>query len=124
MIEVLKEISKIMKKLKLNYAFERWNKEVSYPYFIGEYQETDGETEDGMEDISFIITGWDKGTTVGLLKTLEDIKVECPNTGYRTITDSGSAIAIFFDKSFMVPTENAELKRIEINLKIKEWKMR
>ena len=39
------------------------------------------------------------------------------------ITSSGSAVAIFYAHSLIVPTGDAELKSIQINLSIKEWKV-
>ena len=36
-------------------------------------------------------------------------------------TESGSVVAIFYANSFDVPTGDAELKKMQINLMIKEW---
>ena len=44
-----------------------------------------------------------------------------PVSGLRGDTGSGS-IAVFFDSAFPVPSGESELKKIQINLKIKEWK--
>lgn len=34
-----------------------------------------------------------------------------------------SCVAVFYDSAFPVPTGDGELKRIQINLSIKEWKV-
>ncbi len=44
-----------------------------------------------------------------------------PIHGLRSKTDSGS-IAVFFDGFFTIPTGEADLKKMQINLTIKEWK--
>ena len=44
------------------------------------------------------------------------------NTGKVVTTDSGSVVAIFYANTFgELPTGDAELEKIEINLTIKEW---
>ena len=40
---------------------------------------------------------------------------------FRTITESGSGISITVAAFSVVPYEDAELKRIQITLNIKEW---
>ena len=37
------------------------------------------------------------------------------------MAEDGSAVAIFYATSLVVPTGDAELKRIQINLDVKEW---
>lgn len=121
----LKFINDELVKLGVNYEFGEWSEEsVPTTYFIGEYQEEESVNEDGLQDTTFILTG----TTRGTLLELEDIKEKIednfpPIDGKTAILDDGSGIAVFYSNSFLVPTGNDELKRIQINLKIKEWKV-
>lgn len=123
--ECLKFIKDELVKLGINYEFGEWSSEnVPTTYFIGEYQEEESVNEDGLQDDIFILTG----TTRELLLELENVKEKIENNfprieGKTVILDNGSGIAVFYNNSFTVPTGNDELKRIQINLKIKEWKV-
>lgn len=121
-MDKLKFINKQMDLLSVPYEFGEWSSRVSYPYFVGEVSEEPIITEDGSEESTFILTGWNRGK----LSTLEEIKEKIkkhfhPVCGLRDNTDSGS-IAVFFDSAFPVPSGESELKKIQINLKIKQWK--
>ena len=115
-------IESAMTELGLNYAFVRWEDEVVYPYFVGEYQEQPAMSEDGFKESVFILSGWTRGTWA----ELEDANEKIENyfnriSGKKVIVDNGSAVAIFYDNSMVVPTADMELKKIEIRLSVKEW---
>ena len=122
----LKIISDAMESLGLNYGFGEYRvdsgEEVTYPYFVGEYEEIEPLNEDGMQETTFLLTGFSRD----LWQTLEDAKAKIRKyfnkiSGKVVIADDGSAVAIFYSNSFVVPTGDAELKKIQINLTIKEW---
>ena len=127
----LEVISKSMKELGINYQFKRWKGHPQYPYFVGSYQEVPTLGEDGMKETSFILTGFARsdGTVDGVV-VLEEAKEKiesCFNTvgGKVVSTDSGSVVAIFYENAFgNLPTGDAELEKIEINLTIKEWSVK
>ena len=117
-----KFISDQMDILAIPYEFGMWTSDVVYPYFVGEITEESVTTEDGLEESTMILTGFHRGKYIDLETAKEKIKQHFhPICGACATTDSGS-IAVFFDGSFSVPTGEAELKKIQINLKIKEWK--
>lgn len=121
-MEKLGYINKQMNILSVPYEFGQWNSTVSYPYFVGEITEEPITTEDGFEQSTLLITGFHRGTYQELLEINEKIKRHFdPNNGLRGSIDSG-AIVVFWDGSFFIPTGDATLKKIQINLKIKEWK--
>ena len=121
-MDKLKFIKDQMDKIAVPYELGEWTSEVVYPYFVGEYTELPGTTEDGAEETDMILTGFHRGKRIDLEKAKEKIKKHFPAIeGLRGDTDSG-AIAVFFDGALPVPTGEGELKRIEIHLKIKEWK--
>ena len=120
--DVLKIISDDMVGLGLNYAFMRWTSDVVYPYFIGEYTEEPNITEDNLQDTSFLITGTTRGSFIDLETAKANIE-KLYRDGKRQITTSGTGVVIFYESSLTVPTDDAELKKIQINLLIKEWKV-
>ena len=120
--DILKIISDDMTALGLNYAFLRWTSDVIYPYFIGEYTEEPNITEDNLQDASFLITGTTRGSFIDLETAKANIE-KLYRDGKRVITASGTGVVIFYESALTVPTDDAELKKIQINLLIKEWKV-
>lgn len=124
--EVLQIIRKAMNSLNLEYGFVEYkgNAEgkIVYPYFAGEYLETESNTEDGLQESTFILTGFSRDSWEALEEAKEKI-VKHFRKGRVGITSSGSSVAIFYAHSRIIPTGDAELKSIQINLSIKEWKV-
>lgn len=121
-MEKLGYINEQMNILSVPYEFGQWTSKVSYPYFVGEITEEPITTEDGFEQSTLLLTGFHRGTFLDLLEIKEKIKKHFdPIDGLRGSTKSG-AIAVFYDGCTPVPTGEADLKRIQINLIIKEWK--
>jgi hypothetical protein len=124
-MQVLKLVSDAMTSLGIEYSFAEYTKKpVIYPYFVGEYQETESTTEDGLQETTFMLTGFSRDSWL----TLEEAKEKIENrfnkvSGYTVIADNGSGVAVFYADSMIVPTGDAELKRIQINLSVKEWKV-
>lgn len=121
-MDKLKFINEQMDMIGVPYEFTEWTSDVVYPYFVGEITEEPIETEDGHEQSTMLLMGFHRGKMIDLLTVKEKIKSHFPPVyGLRGQTDSG-AIAVFFDGFFAVPSGEAELKKIQINLKIQEWK--
>lgn len=128
MIEVLMVVQSAMNALGIEYAFVEYagNAEgkVVYPYFVGEYTESEPLTEDGLHSATFMLSGFSRDSWL----TLEDAKERIErhfnmSSGKTYITARGTGIAISYAGSMIVPTGDAELKKIQINLDIKEWKV-
>lgn len=126
--EALKIISDSMKAMEMNYDYPRWKGKVEYPYFVGEYQEIEPLSEDGQQDTAFMLTGFARGEDAPFVleRAKQKIKEYFPPVGGRqAITDTGSAVAIFYTGAFAnLPTGDAELEKIQINLSIKEWSVK
>lgn len=121
-MDKLKFINEQLETIGIPYEFGQWSSGITYPYYVGEITEEPVTTEDGLEESTFILTGFNRGNMIALERDKNMIKKHFdPIYGLRGETDSG-AIAAFFDGSFYVPSGEAELKTIQINLKIKEWK--
>ena len=121
--EPLKLISDGMAALGLNYAFERWKDKPKYPYFTGEYLEEESTSEDGMQQCDFILTGITRGSWRDLETAKEKIENYFYRDGRTAIASNGNAVVVFYSRSDVIPSGDAELKKIEIRLKAKEWKV-
>lgn len=119
-----KIIASAMESLGLNYAYLEWKDDPVDLYFTGEYQEGEAMDESGQTDISFILTGFSRIGIEALEEAKETIKQHFDNVSGMVIADNQSAVAIFYAGSFPVRTMDAELKKIQINLAIKEWKVK
>lgn len=121
-IAALNYISEQLDGLSISYEFGGWTTDsVPDPYFVGEYTEPESLTleEDGMQQIDFLLTG----TGTNWLK-LEQAKSKIENNISKTaILPNGNGIAVFYAGALIIPTGDAKLKRIQINLTIKEWKV-
>lgn len=119
-VEVMESV--MSETLGLNYEYMTWTDDVVYPYWVGEYQEVPNSNEDGMKETSFILNGFTRGLNEEL--ETEKAKIEAlfgQIGGHKVTTDIGSVVAIFYENAMPVRTGDAELKRLQIILKIKEW---
>lgn len=124
---VLRVISDAMKSLGLAYGFGGYiSKEPVYPYFVGEYSEFESDTESGLQESTFMLTGFSRGRSAALdlEEAVESIRDYFNRiSGKTVIAGNGSAVAVFYSSAMVVPTGDAKLKRIQVNLDVKEWKV-
>lgn len=119
---MLKFIKEQMSLLDIPYEFMEWTSPIQYPYVVGEYTETPTLDEDGKEESTMILTATTRGAWLELEEIKNKIKKHFPSVGgLRAETDSG-VIVVYYSDAFPVPTGEAELKRIQINLDVREWK--
>lgn len=122
---ILKVVSDGMAEMGLEYEFGEYTKKrIVYPYFVGEYTETEPTTEDGLQETTFMLTGFSRDTWLTLENAKDKIESYFNKVyGKTVVVDDGSAVAVFYGNALVVPTGDAELKKIQINLTIKEWKV-
>lgn len=119
---MLNFIATELENIGVPYEFMRWTTPVQYPYFVGEYQETTISTEDGASEFTVILTGFTRGKWLELEQIKEKIKRHFPVAGGLRGQIDGGAVVVSYENGFPVPTGEAELKRIQINLNVKEWR--
>lgn len=119
-VETLSYISDLLKSLDVPYSFMEWKGKVPGTYFVGEYQEVEALSEDGMQESLFILTGFTRDSFLSLEEYKETIENKIEGTA---ILDSGSSVAIFYGRAFPVPG-SAGIKKLQINLTVKEWKVK
>ena len=121
-MDKLKFLKEQMDILGIPYEFGEWTTNVQYPYFVGEITEDEATTEDGYERSTFMLNGFTRDKYISLEQLKDKIKKHFhPIYGLRAETESG-AISVFYGSAFYIPTNEADLKRIQINLIIHEWK--
>ena len=118
--ESLAYINTALTSAGINYEFMEWTSDFVYPYFVGEYSEPEPMNEDGMQESTFMITGTTDGTWLSLEEAKAIIERELCNK--TAILSNGNGIAVSYSGSLVVPTGNERMKRIQINLLIREWK--
>lgn len=121
----LKIISDGMDALGLEYGFGTYSgNPVQYPYFVGEYTEAGSLTEDGLQESTFMLNGFSRTSWEALETAKEAIENYFDKvSGLTMIADNGNGICISYENALIVPTGDAELKRIQIDLRILEWKV-
>lgn len=123
MNHALEYVADLMESLSLPYSFMQWNtKPPDDFYFVGEYNETDMTTkeEDGRKETKIILRGFTRKTWMLLEQSKAKIEANATKTA---ILDDGTGIAVFYDSGTIVPTSDAEVKSIKINLTIQEWRV-
>lgn len=119
--EGLKFISKTLKPL-VNYHFLYYKTDkVEYPYWGGEYLESEYTAETNYQETTFILTGVTRGSYLELEKQKEIIKKALKDK--RAILPSGTGIAVHYDYSIPIRVDDIELQKIQINLTIQEWEV-
>ena len=111
-----------LNKIGVPYEYMRWTSSVQYPYWIGEVTEVATDSEDGYKEYTAIVTGTADGSWLELENDRKKIEDHFPSVyGFRASTDKETMV-IFYENSFPVPTGESDLKRMQINLRIKHWK--
>ena len=121
-MSVLGIIATELNSIGVPYEFMRWTSAVEYPYFIGEFTETPTMREDGYREGTLMVTGTTTGSWMDLEQYRAKIEKHFPSIfGLRLTTDDG-VVVIHYGHSFPVDTGEADLKRIQINLDVREWR--
>lgn len=119
---VLKLINEQLSLWGINYEFGEWTTTpIPYPYFVGSYAKREPLTEDGLCECDFTLDGFTRGAWLDLEFAKEIIEKVFSNC--TRILENGSGVDVSYSGSLIIPTGDDELKRIQIKLNIKEWKV-
>lgn len=122
-IAAMNYVGGLMDRLGIPYAFMRKNDKAGVDYyFVGEYDEIAMTTreENGRQDTNFILRGFTRKDWL----LLEEAKAKIEkNASFTAILPDGTGMAVSYDGATIVPTGDAELKSIKINLTIREWRV-
>ena len=109
--------------LGIPYEFMEWTDDkIPSQYWVGELSDSTPITEDGKETYTLLLTGTTRAKWLDLINTVDAIKGHFPPVeGFRI--DKGSfTIVVTYSNAFPVPTGEADLKRMQVNLEITTWK--
>ena len=121
-MDKLEFVARELAAIDVPYEFMQWTAPVAYPYFVGEISELAVTTGDGLTESEFTLTGFYRGKYAALEAAKNRIREHFhPLHGLRGQTDSG-VIFVFFSGAFYVPSGEPDLKKLQINLEIKEWR--
>ena len=124
--KALKIIKEAMESLGLEYGLMRYNKNPKiYPFWVGSYQENPIVSESGHSTSLFSLNGNHRGT-IDDLETQKELIENYFNkvSGKTVMAEDGSAVAIFYANTLIVPSVDGDMKRIQINLDIHEWSVK
>lgn len=118
MKNILTILKEIFDNMEIPYTFDEWDNDLKLPQFIGEILETPTLDEDGRNEYSFILTGYDAESYSYLFDISNKLKSEFKN--WKIV----KGVVIKYDDTSTIKVENEDLKQIQINLKIKEWSVK
>ena len=122
-IEALGFINSCLDELEIPYQFMEWTSTlVPETYWTGEYTETESMNEDGLEESTFILTGTTKKKYFELESVKQTLKEYFTTYGKTAMLGNGSAVVVMYSDSFPVPSIQEGVHRLQVNLKIKEWR--
>ncbi len=117
--EILAYLNRLFTEIGIDYSFMRKNGKPKYPYFVGEYIESPEANESGEEKVTFTLNGWTNGQWSDLETVKNNIAVSLRN---HTAIVKGYGVAIYYNNSTPISTEDYELKRMQIILDIRIWR--
>lgn len=120
--ESLAFIASALSKAGVRYAYQRWNGSDGDLYWIGSYSEQQYLPEDQSQTTLFLLDGF---STSGSWSRLEAEKeaIKASFADVRELLTSESGISVRVESVQTIPTGTADVKRIEIQLLVKEWRV-
>lgn len=108
--------------LQIPYEFMEWTSKIPKTYWVGEYTEIVSADEGGEINSDFILTGTTKEKFLTLETHKESIRGMFPDYGLTEILSNEWGIAVMFDGAFQIPSVQEGIHRMQITLKVKEWR--
>lgn len=121
--EAIAKIGELLRNSGINYEFGRWTaSNIPSVYWVGEYSESESMNEDGLNEAVMILTGFTTDSFANLQKDKETINLLFPSIfGKAYELPNGSMLAVYYGTANVVPVDDLGIKRLEIQLTIKEW---
>ena len=124
MESILSYLNRRLTELGIPYEYGEWTSPVADPYVIGEYTETEPTEESGEETKTIILTGTTRQSALVLEQISSKLQTAVPpSCGETAILENSAGIAVFYAGSFPVPVDVEGMRRIQINLTVKYWRV-
>ena len=118
---ILEVLNKEMEKLNINYSFMRYVCDIpQYPYFVGEYLETDFSTEEQKTTGQITIEGWSRKNVSELIAIKEILK---RHFNEFSIVKDGYTVVIHYDNGSVIDSGESDLFKVSMRLSFKEWNL-
>ncbi len=121
-VNTLRFIADSFKNADIPYCYRCWTKPLTFPYFVGEYHDFEPFSESGESESVMIIDGFTDSDYLSLENIKEQIRDIFPPMGKTQVYEDGSGAAVMFVSAKNIPCGSDGIKRIQITLKIKEWR--
>lgn len=118
--EALRKINSMLSDM-LPYEYMTWKSDIRFPFFVGEYSEVENLNEDGYLESNFMLTGT-TNNSMSELETAKDLIRKVFGEPVTDILPSGSAISVSYAGGMPIPSEDEGIYRLQINLKVQEWR--
>ena len=129
MKQILKLIADEMKSAGIDYHFQVNKKSPpTYPYHVGELIPVNPDTEDGKQEYTLVLDGFNRksktsdGTLFELIEDAEKSEERFPKVGGFTALRGNQAIAIYYLSCQPVESGDEQLQKVQTLLQIKSWK--
>ncbi|MCD8079211.1 MAG: hypothetical protein LUF04_02005 [Bacteroides sp.] len=119
MVGLLSVIADTMAENNIPYEYEEWTQDISYPYFVGIYDETGFIYEDNHTSGAVTIYGWSRDSRLVLAEYADKIRSLFSNV--QVIADD-CLYFIRYGGSLNEPTDVEGLSKVSITLYVEEWK--
>lgn len=109
----------------VQYALGQWEgnaaDEESCYWVLSDYTEEESASRDesGKQATNVVLRGFTRGKLMLLERDKEKIAKHVPST---TVLEDGTGVAIMYGYGMIVPTGDADLKSMKINMRIQEWR--
>ena len=121
MVDLLTYISERMEEINIPYSYGVWQDTVTYPYFVGNYDETEYRYEDNYSGGTFTLDGWARGSSAMItLVTVADTIKQAFDDMQAVVDDH--TYFIRYGGMQSIPSGEEGLYRIQITLFVNEWK--
>lgn len=139
MVDILNFVKSKLDEVKVPYEFGEWTSTVSYPYFVGSFDETDYSAESDCTTGVFTINGWARGEDCRLVLMMladrikrkfghlseyvkSDWKWDELNFLFGMAENTSNAFLVCYFNTLSVPTDEDDLFRVQIILNTYQWK--
>lgn len=119
MVDILGFINDKLSEINIPYEFGEWTATVTYPYFVGSFDETEFRYEDNYTAGTFTLDGWSRDSKITLMQAADTIKKAFDDL--QAVVEDRTFF-IRYGGAQSIPSGEEGLFRVSITLFTNEWK--